>query len=475
MRQPNVVAVKVRAFLAVACASLAALAALAVLGLATDAAAGVKWEGKVPSIAQRPEAWHQLIAELSAQSLYYGQLAAAQRALALFTDLETKELAYESVVDLIDRGYSFEIRSVFIAGDLEPRPTTDQAKSYYLYKGILNLEKGLEKWGSHYLAKIDRAEFPKYDFYRAVTAYAAGRLDEAEDILKKLLAADYPLDRAPFVRKLARTLARIHFERKQYVESLDIYRTFLLRLNPVTPADWLEASWNLYYLKRYDEALGYLYNLESKAAGPGVDLEKFVLRALVYRDLCNPSLMGHLLRDFDGAFGATIARIKNGDTLTRIGQLETLMIPENADQYARYVARRELRAERAYIERLSPKVRPLARYVYQAELKMLDQVTRMHAEAALRRSADYLVTLGESLHFLKFDVARERYNPDVVFQVDAEAPGPSAPAPSPYAALTGADGAPLDAFTFSWRQAGDFWRDERQSFRGGISSQCASY
>jgi tetratricopeptide (TPR) repeat protein len=257
------------------------------------------WPATVPSFATNTEDWSKLTRELLEHNMPYGALAAAYRMLMFFSDLNLKEQAYRTIVQIIDMGYAFPTKSFFVTGDIEPKEDYDFSNSYYFYKAMAALDKGVRKWADSYLATVDTANFPKYLFYQAIDAYQRQEYDKSEKLLLKILAAKPGDKYASLVRKVARTLARIYFERQQYAQAYDVYRTFLLRMNPIEPGDWLEAAWNLYYLQRYEEALGMVFNLESLPTGEMVNLEKYVLRALIYEEVCATEYMEKLVTTFE--------------------------------------------------------------------------------------------------------------------------------------------------------------------------------
>ena len=259
-------------------------------------AAGPKWQGNVPAQAKDQKAWLDLISYLLKNEYHYGAMAAAQRMLMLFTDLPSKELAYKTIIELIDRGYPFSSLAPFLPGDIDPEAPSaprvpgdqeiyDFYNSYNLYKSLLDRDKNAQKWADNYLSKVDKEGFPKYKFYLAVELHMKGKLEEAETALKELLSKEYEDKHGPFIRKAARTLGRIYFEREEFEKALEVYKGFLLKMNPIAPSDWLEAAWSYYHLKKYPEALGMLYNMESRSAGNAINLEKYTIRALT----CTPA------------------------------------------------------------------------------------------------------------------------------------------------------------------------------------------
>ncbi|MBF0442128.1 MAG: hypothetical protein HQK54_09500, partial [Oligoflexales bacterium] len=276
-----------------------------------------QWAGVVAPIAQNEKQWVVLIENLTKNGMYYGALAAAEQMLAFFDNVETKENAYKTIVKVIDQGYPFSTSRSFVAGDIEPQTRTDFADSYYLYKAIINKDNNFKKWSDSHFEKINRDSSYKFRFYKAIEAYRASDFNTAERYMREILKSDVTLDNSmlPFIRKVARTLARVLFEQKQYEKSLEIYETFLLKLNPVTRTDWLEAAWNYYYLERYQKALGILYNMEADYPRQRINFETYIIRALVYKKLCSLEHIGDLVADFKREYGQTIDAILNGKSL----------------------------------------------------------------------------------------------------------------------------------------------------------------
>ena len=440
---------------------LRALTLVAVVCAIWPAFSDDKWQGQIPQGAEKPEDWNRLLPELIRNDMPYGAMASARNMLNFFADLPSKELAYQAIIKFVDLGYPFSTRADFIPGDLDPAGHDNFAQSYLLYKGLVNHDKKMEKWAEYYFNKVDKENFPKYLFFKATEAYAKRQPYEAIVLLKRALTATSGPDSFSFAKKVARTLARIHYELGQFDKSLEIYQTFLMKVEPITPADWVEASWNLYQLKRFPEALGLLYNLESKSSGASLQLEKYVLRGLIYREFCSVSATDQLIKSFNKEFGATINGIKLGEPLAAFPQLIKIDLPEAAEYRQFTLTLTQLENEFKKINDLPSKVRSLANYVYVSEMNMLKRGRQYYEDPAFAALARHLVILGESLRFLKFDVAREKFNPDRIFSE-----------PPPVVPLKLVDSADEMNFRLHWLQWGDYWRDERILYQGLMKKKC---
>jgi tetratricopeptide (TPR) repeat protein len=422
--------------------------------------AGERWEGEIAPIAQKQEYWHRLIPQMLEQNMFFGALAASQRMLGFFSDLPSKELAFKTVIAVTDKGYQYDTRHVYISGDLDPKIGFEFANSYYLYKAIVNEDSGFQQWADYYFERIDKVNFPKYRFHKAIAAYVGRDYLKAEQMLAAILNSNFSQKDMPFVKKVARTLARIHYEKEQYEQAYDIYSNFLLRVQPMSPSDWLEGAWSLYFLKRYPEALGYLYNLESKTNRASVNVEKYIIRALIYKDLCDSRSLGNLLVSFQNQYQKIINGILTGENLDNFPVLDLLQVSENTKHQEIRETLEELKNERSFLSGLSGSVRPLAKYIYDSELAMLTRKTNFHKDTARRRSAENLINFHESLRFLTFDIEREKYNPETVFADEKE---------EKVAYVTNLGSR---KFRLEWEQRNDFWRDERLKYIRKVKNYC---
>ena len=424
------------------------------------------WKAEVPAQMKESGVWMELAHAMLDQGLNYGALATAARMRVFFQDLATKEVAYQAMVAVIDRGYPFPIYEYFMGADLEPTEPYGFANSFNLYKSVLSKQKGMSRWADHYLERVDTVHFRKYQLLKALEAYQKDNLKDSEESLSKILGADLGPDELPLLRKATRTLARIFFERADYEKSLNVYNEFLLNLNPVSPNDWLEAAWSYYHLKKFDQALGMLYNLESEAIDPTINLEKFNIRALIYRDQCALTNMESLVQDFDRVFGKVIDGIKQGENLMSFPILRSIEIPGNQLFNRINITLANLKEESALTEKVPPKLRSAADYIFRTEMRMLSQQMRSVQEAAVQNAANQLILVSEQLRFLKFDSQRAKYNPENVFKAPESE--------TKKGGSTTFTERPEDSYELRWIQFGDFWRDERLKYRGVLPNLCSS-
>lgn len=420
---------------------------------------GKKWTGTVIKEFDNAETWVELITQLKEHKMHYGAVAGSRRVLEYFADMKSKHDAFQSIVELIDFGYPFNLRPVFMAGDLELTEKDNFGQSYNLYKATLDLDKNMPKWANTYFSRVDLENFPKYLFYLALTEFNQKKLDEALVHLDKALVGLQDPAQISLTKKVSRTMARIYYEQTRYKEALDIYQNYLLKMNPLEPADWLEGAWSLYRLGRFEEALGYLYNLEQKELTQDAYLEKYIIRALIYREKCATDYTKSLWQAFEKDYADTISKIKLGESLKSLPQLQTIV--DRNSEYRRVMKTvQELQEEAKKTSKLPGHLMKVADYLYASEISNQLKNKDAHEDLALTNAARQLVIMGESLRFLQFDVVREQYNPDKVF----------APPPPPPENLV--ENLPDNRFLLHWVQWGDFWRDEKTLYRGILKNRC---
>lgn len=431
--------------------------------IAQDINSKLKWKSEVPAMANDPQKWKQLINELEKSKRSYAMLSAGMRMMLLFPDVASQQFAFETIIKGIDLGYPNSLLHLFIIGNLELDGPDEVSQNYNFYKAIVNKMRGMEKWSKDYFEKLDQDKFNKYQFYKAIGFYGEKKYKEALEILDKILKSTLTPKDFSFVKKIVRQIARIHFEMQDYDKSLLYYNDFLLRTNPVTPTDWIEKAWNQFYLKRYEETLGTLYNMESQAAKNYNNFERFIIRASIYLNLCATDNVKKLVENFESEYKAAIDGIINGKQLSTLSEIETIAKFSNPRYKEMVDSLNNITQEREGIEDdLSDELIGVANYLFDTEIKVLRQMSLFYREKAINKAAHDLTMLNESLKFLQFGTEREKYNPTVVFR----------PRDVTDEVLVDQIDLADRGFLFQWLQQGQFWRDERNKYKGSISNQC---
>lgn len=423
----------------------------------------LKWTSEIPKFASDPEKWVELIEEFKANHLNYAVLAAGIRMLLFFEDVKSKKYAYETIISVIDMGYPNSLFHLFIIGNIETEGGDEFSQNYNFYKAVVNKMREMDKWAGDYFLKVDAEKLAKYKLYQSIQLYGEKKYKEASDILVNLIKGPLPLKDYSFVKKVVRTLARYEFEQLNYQKSLMYYDDFLLKTNPITPTDWLEKAWNLYYLKRYEDTLGTLYNLEAGSADRYKSFEKYIIRASIYLNFCATDNVKKLVENFETEYKSSIDGIINGKQLSTLKDIEEIAQFSNP-RYKQAMDNLHFMSQEREIatDEIGGDLVVIMNYLFDTEIKVLRQLSRFYKEKAMNKAALDLTMLNESLRFLQFGTEREKYNPAVVFRPREELDE----------VLVDQIDLADRGFLFQWKQQGQFWRDERNKYKGPIKNQC---
>ncbi len=438
---------------------------------ATDPAAKTKakeeWKGNIPDVAKDPAAWRRLIRWYFG---HHGEMEAmfcSMRMIRLFGDMATKEFAYKVMVALVDRGYPYSLEPYFLSADLDIDARTLFGQNYFFYKGLASEHRGYRRWADFYYRKLRTAAFPKYILLQGVRSYQSSKDKEAIQKLRQiLLSLSRYRPRPPkvFVKKVLRTLARIYFEEGQYHQSLDIYIHSLLKMDPLTASDYLEAAWNLYYLGKFERALGLLWNLEAPPLNEkSLFIEKYALRGLIYKKFCDTQALAALLREFEQQFGVPLHGIEHGVPLLKIRGLADLA-RDQGDKYGEILQTLDdLKMQRLFHARQIPtNLSALSNYFYETEIAKLTQEKNVYESEALEQTASQLVMIHEDLRLLNFEAEQTKLSQAIQRSLASD--------------VKNKNSSPLhlhkDGTRIHWRQQGDFWQDERLNYAAEVSDHC---
>ena len=190
--------------------------------------------------------------------------------------------------------------------------------------------------------------------------------------------------------------------------------------------------------------------------------EKYILRASVYLDNCSVKNISQLQRSFKKEFNRSINGVIKGKSLRNISKLRELAKNTEPQYKKSQDALDKIYKEYKNIKKLPGRHRALATYLYRSEIKMLKNYSKFYMEKAINKAAEELTMLHESLRFLGFSTAREKYNPLTVFLPKKDTGKP----------LIEVLDYKNQGFVFTWRQLGNYWRDERLKYFGEVKSKC---
>ncbi len=239
-------------------------------------------------------AWAQyfLARSLVELKLYHGGAVYLARIARERTNPAVLTKALEELQLLTDRPHDEVMidEQVFGALDLGFLPAEVAGYAHY-QQGLVDLRVGNERWATTHFAKLPEGG-PEAS--RAKYAMLVTRLKQAKkDLPRELIEQFFELARDEKLTQDARNdamlaVARLRYELGDFPGALEAYELVKLpSLDPGRAALYLEEAWTRYQLGQVHAAMGLLTTLDAPSFREEFLPDKFLLKALIYRDLCH--------------------------------------------------------------------------------------------------------------------------------------------------------------------------------------------
>lgn len=325
------------------------------------------------------------------------------------------------------------------------------------YRTIYNLKYGFHSWAEVDEKRILTNSYWDHllQYWTAIGEVARDRKAEAKEILSQLNEKELPSRLGSQVRW---QLSRIYFEEGDFSRALELQ-------GQVFWMSWrdhgrllLEKAWTQYYLKNYSQALGILAGLESPYFSLSLSYEKYILEALIYRELCHYDHVEKVASRFRQRFSIAFMDIRERKELRKNRQLFNLaVLPADVQQRAELIDR--LRKEKKQLQSLKfNKSGFVDRLLYEYEHRdtFLQTKINWELEKRVREVANRLLDAEEQMLFIEYTSRLDalRFYRDQ--GLDYSAP-------------------PISYIRFErifWPVDNEFWLDEIDSYTMLISSRC---
>ncbi|WP_342379129.1 hypothetical protein NVS55_06860 [Myxococcus stipitatus] len=371
--------------------------------------------------------------------------------------------ALDALKELTDRPHDDVMidEQVFGALDLGFLPEETGAYAHY-QQGLVDLRVGNERWANTHFAKLSEtsAEASHAKFAMLVT-----RLKQVKEPSEELIADFLGLSKDEKLTREARNeaalaVARLRYERKDFTGALEAYNLVKLpELDPGRASIYLEEAWTRYKLGELRASLGILTTLDAPSFRDEFLPDKYLLRALIYRDLCHYLPAKRAAKELTRRFADSLEAVRNRDDLTQDLRLRRAANSHGGTQRAaRFVETLDLEGER------------LGRYAGSFGDRLFTHLTKLYdlsrAEAvrvydarladAVRQEADTLLRAAEQVRLMEYEVGLKLY--------ERVKKGAKIVAPEDEQLLT------PDSVAFRFN--GEYWNDELKSYRVSIESRC---
>jgi hypothetical protein len=350
-----------------------------------------------------------------------------------------------------------------IFGSLDLGFLPDSVSDYANYQqGLVDLRVGNERWAKTHFVKLDEEGV---EASRAKFALLVTRLRNAKQVDDQVIDDFLELSKDQKLTLEARNearlaVARLRYEKKDYEGALKAYDMVQLpSLDPGRATLYLEEAWTRYNLGQLRATIGLLTTLDAPSFRDEFLPDKYILRALVYRDLCQYLPAKRAAKELTRRFSDSLEAIRERDDLTQDFRLRRAA---NSHGYTKRAAK--------FLDSLNLEGEQLGRHaggfgdrLYKHLQKVYDLA---HAEAerlyqqklrdAVREEADKLLRADEQVRLMEYEVGLKLY--------ERVKRGAKLALPEKEIPLTSAQ----IAFKFT----GEYWNDELRSYRVSIPSRC---
>jgi hypothetical protein len=351
---------------------------------------------------------------------------------------------------------------VFGALDLGFLPEDVAGYAHY-QQGLVDLRVGNERWATTHFSKLPESS-PEAS--RAKYAMLVTRLRTSKkDIPKEMVDEFFALTRDEKLTQEARNdsmlaVARLRYEQGDFKGALEGYDLVKLPLlDPGQATLYLEEAWTHYQLGEIHDAMGLLTTLDAPSFREEFLPDKYLLKALIYRDLCHYLPAKRAAKELTRKYADSLDAIREREDLTLDARLlRAASARGNTRRAHKFLVSLETEGEQVgryagtfgdrmfgYMTRLYDLARAEGQRVYQARLK-----------ESVRLEADKLLRAAEQVRLMEYEVGLKLYE-----RVKKGAK-----------LVPLAKEAELTEHQVAFRFKDEYWNDELRTYRFSLKSRC---
>ncbi len=329
-------------------------------------------------------------------------------------------------------------------------------------QGLLDYRNGFIQWGQLHFQRIDKGSYYYYKarYVQAVYELVKFQLEESLKIFEEIMASDF--EQADVINKTRQSVARILFEQKKFDEAYQMYERIDSPVEKQASV-FLEEAWAKYYQKDFRRAMGLLYALEAPAFYRYFNPEKFLIKALIYKNLCHYNVAKDAVAEYRQHYGEAVEAIYN-----RVDMDQNEILLDAALQDPALIEMSEFGGL------LDTEMGRLADYsadwgenglldhlnrIYELKIKDTNRRLKMKLDRAIRSVAEDLLEFEEQMNLLEYEIGLSIYKRIKGTPTQKEASKQSVPSSGPQV-----------YYAFD----GEFWNDELHDFRFFIEDRCFS-
>jgi hypothetical protein len=351
---------------------------------------------------------------------------------------------------------------VFGALDLGFLPEDVAGYAHY-QQGLVDLRVGNERWANTHFSKLPEGsvEHSRARYAMLVTRLRNNKKDLPKEMIDEFLELSKDEKLTPDARNDAiMAVARLRYELKDYKGALEAYDLVQLpALDPGRASLYLEEAWTRYQLGQIHVAMGLLTTLDAPSFRDEFLPDKYLLRALIYRDLCHYLPAKRAAKELTRRFADSIDAVRERQDLTKDPRLKRAADARGTTKRARqYLETLELEGERlgrfagsfgerlfSYLTRTYDLARADAQRVYQDKL-----------QRSARVEADKLLRSAEQVRLMEYEVGLKLYE-----RIKKGAK-----------LVPIAEEEEVTTKQIAYRFKEEYWNDELRDYRFSLQSRC---
>ena len=266
-----------------------------------------------------------------------------------------------------------------------------------------SLIRGYPAWSEKQVKKITAGSYWdfKVKYNEALQDVKKNKIDFALEKFANL--ASHPSAPEDLKMDASHQYARLLFEKKEYDQAYKVYKQ--VQLNPRERGlILLERAWTRYYEKNYSKALGLLTALEAPAFDTARTPETYILKMLIYKELCYYRAISQVQKEYKKRFSKSIDAIKGRRDLKKdqvIVQLSAL--DRHIGRWVNLLNR--IKSEKADFNKLSSsefsKTKDF-KVIYDLKIKELYEKLEWMLKDKSREIAKNIVDWDEQISFLDY-------------------------------------------------------------------------
>jgi hypothetical protein len=231
------------------------------------------------------------------------------------------DVANRALSELSDIVRSHPVDEEYVFGellnDLEFDNVVGENQDFVAFaQGMYNQQKGFAKWSEQDFKKITIDSY--WDFrLKYLTALGDIAHDRIDSAIEHFSAIANSQTVAEDLKSSAlHQYARLLFEKGDYPKAYKIFKQ--VKLNPREKGlILLERAWTKYYQKDYSKALGLLSALESPLFDTSRSPEPYILKMVMYKELCYYDAAENVLHEYQHRFGTSLEKIRGRKDLRK--------------------------------------------------------------------------------------------------------------------------------------------------------------